>query len=304
MTSTSPLPRLVLYVASLALLLAMYQRLDHWSASRAAAAEPPVAAKTDDAAKKAEQLIAEGEKEKQAEPEAKPAAPEAAPAPTVWELFQKGGVLMYPISLLSVVVVAFTLERFIGLRRSAVVPRSLVRSLRKYAGQPNGLDPRPAYELCNKYPSTAGTVIKAMLNKFGRGEQEVDAAVTTAGEREASRLYMNVRWLNMAMSVAPMLGLLGTVQGMIIVFMGASHLPVGANKAEYMAEGIYLKLVCTFAGLIVAIPSAVLSYWFESRIQKLLGEVEDLVLEIQPRMHKYEKYRRSRNESSEKPKLS
>ena len=102
----------------------------------------------------------------------------------------------------------------------------------------------------------------------------------------------NVRWLNMAMSTAPMLGLLGTVQGMIIVFMGVSNLPVGANKAAYMAEGIYLKLICTFAGLIVAIPAAVLSYLFEARIQWLLGDVEDLVLELLPRMKRFESQRR------------
>jgi biopolymer transport protein ExbB len=147
---------------------------------------------------------------------------------------------------------------------------------------------RLAYRLCQRFPSSAANVIRAMLLKAGRPDAELEQAVAEATEREASRLYYHVRWLNLSMSVAPMLGLLGTVQGMIIVFMGASQLAPGVNKAAYMAEGIYLKLVCTFAGLIVAIPAAVLAHVFEARIQKLMNDVEDLVLELLPQVERFE----------------
>lgn len=200
--------------------------------------------------------------------------------PTVWELYQKGGILMYPITALSLVVVCFGLERFLGLRRRRVTPRGLLRGMRDLIGQVGELDVALVDQLCRRFPSVSSNVIEAMFFNPASAQIDMERVAKEACEREATRLYFNVRWLNLAMSVAPMLGLLGTVQGMIIVFMGASHLPTGANKAEYMAQGIYLKLVCTFAGLIVAIPAAVLSYLFEARIQKLMSEVEDLATAV------------------------
>jgi biopolymer transport protein ExbB len=197
-------------------------------------------------------------------------------------------MLMYPITLISFVVVCFGIERSLGLRRSKVLPKGLNAGLREMIARPTGLDVRLAYRLCQQFPSSATNVIRAMLLKVGRPDVELEQAVAEANEREASRLYYHVRWLNLSMSVAPMLGLLGTVQGMIIVFMGASQLAPGANKAAYMAEGIYLKLVCTFAGLIVAIPAAVLAHVFEARIQKLMNDVEDLVLELLPQVERFE----------------
>ena len=195
---------------------------------------------------------------------------------------------MYPITFVSFVVICFGIERFLGLRRKKVLPKGLSAGLREMIARPPGLDVRGAYRLCQRFPSAAASVVRAMLMKAGRPDAELEQAVAEASDREASRLYYHVRWLNLSMSVAPMLGLLGTVQGMIIVFMAASQLSPGANKSAFMAEGIYLKLVCTFAGLIVAIPAAVLAHVFEARIQKLMNDVEDLVLEVLPQVERFE----------------
>ncbi len=240
-----------------------------------------------EAAKIAEAALAANEKS-HAPAEVKPAVKSLTSSLSVWELYQKGGVLMYPITFVSVVVVCFGIERCLGLRRSKVLPTELNAGLREMIARPPGLDLRSAYRLCQQFPSSAANVVRTMLLKVGRPTAELEQAVAEANEREASRLYYHVRWLNLSMSVAPMLGLLGTVQGMIIVFMGASQLAPGANKAAYMAEGIYLKLVCTFAGLIVAIPAAVLAHVFKARIQKLMNDVEDLVIELLPQVERFE----------------
>jgi biopolymer transport protein ExbB len=240
-----------------------------------------------EAAKTAAAALA-GKDKSHAPAEVKPAMKSPTSILSVWELYQKGGVLMYPITFVSIVVVCFGIERCLGLRRSKVLPRKLNAALRELIARPSGLDVRSAYRLCQQFPSSAANVVRTMLLKAGRPAVELEQAVTEASEREASRLYYHVRWLNLSMSVAPMLGLLGTVQGMIIVFMGASQLAPGANKAAYMAEGIYLKLVCTFAGLIVAIPAAVLAHVFEARIQKLMNDVEDLVIELLPQVERFE----------------
>jgi len=107
---------------------------------------------------------------------------------------------------------------------------------------PGGFDPRKAYRLCQRFPSSAASVIRAMLLKVGRPHAEVEHAVAEASEREATRLYANVRWLTLAAAVAPLLGLLGTVWGMIDAFheLGAAGGQTGAGQ---LADGISKALV-------------------------------------------------------------
>jgi biopolymer transport protein ExbB len=149
-------------------------------------------------------------------------------------------------------------------------------------------DPRVAYRLCQENPSAAAQVIHAMLLKVGRPHAEVEHAVAEASQREAERMYANVRWLTLAAAVAPLLGLLGTVQGMIQAFHDLTQLPPGLNKAEFLAEGIYIALVTTFAGLCVAIPAATAAHWLEGRVQTLFHEIDELLFNLLPAIERYE----------------
>ncbi len=206
----------------------------------------------------------------------------------ILELLLKGGHLMWPIALMSLLVVTFGAERALGLRRRKVLPPELISRLGKLAGQKGGLDPRQAYKLCQQFPSTAGAVIKTMLLKVGRPHSELERSVAEANEREAARLYTNVRWLSLAAGISPLLGLLGTVWGMIQAFFVTANLPTGVNKAEHLANGIYVALVTTFAGLAVAIPAAVLAHFYEGRIQKLLRELDETLLGLMPQLERFE----------------
>ena len=203
-------------------------------------------------------------------------------------LILAGGYLMIPIGLMSFLVVTFGVERGLALRRHKVLPPELISSLGTLASQKGGLDPRKAYKLCKQYPSAAATVIKAMLLKVGRPHTELEQAVADASTREATRLYANVRWLSLSAGVTPLMGLLGTVWGMIQAFFVTAHLPTGANKAEHLADGIYVALVTTFAGLAVAIPAAVLAHLFEGRIQRLLLELDETLLGLMPQLERFE----------------
>jgi biopolymer transport protein ExbB len=221
-----------------------------------------------------------------------PAAAQATPAdgqlsiPLV-ELAIRGGWLMVPIALVSLVVVAIALERTMGLRRSRVLPRPLAAGLRDMADC-NTFDLRAALRLCEQFPSSAARVAHAMLLKVGRPPSEVEHAITEACQREADHLYTNVRTLNLAVVVAPLLGLLGTVQGMIQAFFATANMPLGSDKSQVLAEGIYVALVTTFAGLTVAIPASVLAHMFETRILRLLRDVEQLLGTLLPQVERYE----------------
>jgi biopolymer transport protein ExbB len=199
------------------------------------------------------------------------------PPMNLWKLTVAGGPLMIPIGMFSVLVVALGIERAVALRRRAVLPRKLVAGLKALGHREQGLDPREAARVCRTYPSAAANVIRAMLSRARDARAAMEHAAGEAAQREADRLSGGVRWLNLSAAVAPMLGLLGTVQGMIQAFYITSHLPVVANRAIYLAESIYIALVTTFGGLTVAIPAAILAHAFSGRIQRLFRELDDLV---------------------------
>jgi len=217
-----------------------------------------------------------------------PSLPMEVPRIKLLDLYFSGGVLMYPITFMSFLVVLFGLERWLGLRRQKVLPRELIGGLGRLGADKGGLDPRQAYKLCQKFPSAAANVIKAMLLKVGRPHSELEHAVTEANDREAAKLYRNVRWLTLSASVTPLMGLLGTVQGMIMAFFVTANLPTGANKAQSLAQGIYVALVTTFGGLTVAIPAAMLAHFFEGRIQWLFGELDEIMLGLLPQLERFE----------------
>jgi biopolymer transport protein ExbB/TolQ len=126
---------------------------------------------------------------------------------------------MWPIVAMSLVVVTFGIERLVALRRRKFVPPELARELADL--EEGRFDPRLAYRLCADHPSVAARVVQGLLEKTGRPLPELERAVEVEQDREASRLYANVRPISLAVSVTPLLGLLGTVQGMIMAFMGA-----------------------------------------------------------------------------------
>lgn len=195
---------------------------------------------------------------------------------------------MIPMYIMSFAVVLFGIERSLALRRRKQIPPEFVAALGNLSSSPGGFDPRKAYKLCQRFPSTAANVVRAVLLKTGRPHGELEDAVVKANEREAEHLYSNIRPLNLAATVAPLIGLLGTVQGMIVCFYATAHLPEGASRAQQLAEGIYVKLICTFAGLCVAIPAVTLAHFFEGKIQRLFRETDDLVYNLLPQLERFE----------------
>lgn len=209
-------------------------------------------------------------------------------APNLFDLWFLGGPLMYPITFMSFVVVLFACERALALRRRKVIPPRLVKALGQLAPRPGTFDLRQAYGLCQESRSTAANVLRAVLMKAGRPLSELEHTLAETSEREAAKLYKNVRPINLATAVTPLLGLLGTVQGMIECFFITAHLPVGADKSENLANGIYIALVTTFGGLVVAIPASVLAHYFEGRIQSLLRDIDELVQALLPQLERFE----------------
>jgi biopolymer transport protein ExbB len=217
-----------------------------------------------------------------------PTATPASSSINVLSLALRGGIFMIPIFCLSLLAGTMVIERFLGLRRNRILPEGLVAGLGQLAGSQGTFDPRRAYKLCQEYPSSAANVIRAMLVKVGRPVAEIESSVAQASQREADKLYANVRWLNITTSLATMFGLLGTIQGMILAFHQLTGLAPNNDRVIALAGGIYTALVTTFAGLSVAIPSAFFSHLFEGKIQSAFREIDELVATLLPQLERYE----------------
>ncbi|MFO0944028.1 MAG: MotA/TolQ/ExbB proton channel family protein, partial [Pirellulales bacterium] len=140
------------------------------------------------------------------------------------QLLIDGGMLMIPIGFMSLLVLAIGFERWVALRSSKVFPRRLKREIRRAIDNEAPLTPVELYRAAELVPSSAAKVLVDMLSKVGRPIAEVESEITESVQREADRLYGNVRWLTLAAAVTPLIGLLGTVWGLILAFFNTTQL--------------------------------------------------------------------------------
>lgn len=191
---------------------------------------------------------------------------------SVWQLALKGGILMIPLGVCSLVALAVIVERLVVLRRARVLPPGL------RAGFVSALDagtPR-ARELAAAHPSAASTVLLAGLERWDRGEERMERAMRDAGEQEVACLRARLRAISVIAGVAPLMGLLGTIFGMITAFRTVASAPEALGKVETLAGGIYEAMVTTAAGLIIAIPCVLAHHALAARVDRFVMEIEGL----------------------------
>lgn len=194
-------------------------------------------------------------------------------------LFVKGGVVMYPILAGSVLALALFLERLWSLRREKVIPpdfRSRVRALVR-AGKLS-----EAEVLCQENASSLAIIIGTGLKEAGKTRAEIKEAVTDVGRREVTHLERFVDFLGTIAAVEPLMGLLGTVTGLIRAFQRVEAQAAkggGVNPGD-LAGGIWEALITTAAGLVVAIPAYLGYRYLQARISTLIVEMEEDSLDV------------------------
>jgi biopolymer transport protein ExbB len=152
-----------------------------------------------------------------------------------FDLLVRGGVFMIPIGLMSLLVATFLFDRWIGLRRGKLMPTRVANLLRG-ASKLGVLDPVETLKLCPG-ESALERIVRATLTRAGRSKSEIQGALSETLQREVDRAYANVRWLNLGAGIAPLLGLLGTVWGLIRAFHDTTKLTAGQNRADFLAVG-------------------------------------------------------------------
>ncbi len=200
----------------------------------------------------------------------------SVPAESLFTLLRKGGPVMIPLALCSVIALSLGIERLISLRRRAIIPEDFLSRLTTHLKNPNE-GTADAIRYCEETGSPAGRIFRAGLNRLG-SDEEVEKALEDTGGREASKLKRSLRWLSIIATISPLLGLLGTVYGMIIAFQTATA--VGMGKAEVLAQGIYEALVTTATGLTIAIPVLILHQYLSGRIDARLDQIDTMADEF------------------------
>lgn len=191
---------------------------------------------------------------------------------TMFSLIKKGGWVMIPLGIASMLALAIAAERAISLRREKVLPGGFLDGLgQAWTADPSG---QLAEDYCQRSGGTVGHVFRAGIQWRDYGYEAVNRAIEDAGSREADRMKRSLRGLSTIATICPLLGLLGTVFGMIDAFQKTST-SGGAAKTADLATGIYEALVTTAAGLVIAIPVLLVFQYLSSRVDGLIDYVDE-----------------------------
>ncbi len=181
---------------------------------------------------------------------------------------------MLPLGICSLVLLTLSLERLIALRRARVIPKPFVRRFTECV-EDGVLSYDEATGLCKEFDCPVSEVFRAALRRWGRPMLEIEQAVMDAGDRVSDGLKKYLRVFHAISNVAPLIGLLGTVIGMIDAFEAISD-QQSIGRPETLASGISMALMTTAGGLAVAIPAYLAYMYFASKSDRYLGEIEKL----------------------------
>ncbi len=193
-------------------------------------------------------------------------------------ILQDAGPLMYAILCCSFLLVAFVLERIVSLRGSRVIPKPFVKRFLQQL-RDGSLNREEALNLCEENGSPVAQVFAGAVRKWGRPGVEVEQSVIDAGERVTNGLRRYLRIFYGVATVGPLLGLMGTVLGMIQTFNVIAAADA-LGRAELLAGGIAKALLNTAGGLAVAIPASILYVFFVSRVDRLVLKIDALAQEV------------------------
>lgn len=198
---------------------------------------------------------------------------------SVWEIVTKGGPILIPIGVCSLFALAVFVERMLSLRTNRVIPPAFFPGLKTIL-KDGVYDREEAGEYCRKDGSPIARIMHAGIKHLHAPLDRLEKQVEDAGKREVIRLRKHLRSLSVIASITPLLGLLGTIFGLIEAFQTVSVSGEALGKTEMLAEGIYQAMITTAAGLSVAIPVLIAFHWISGRIDALVLKMDLLAVEF------------------------
>ena len=183
------------------------------------------------------------------------------------EMLAAGGIIGYVIVGLSFLMVFLIVDHLINIRRSTLMPPGLAEEVHRCLAEKK---PDQGKKYCEQHPGFLSRLLHAGLDEVGLGYSSIEKAMEDAAVEQSARLFRRIEYLSVISALAPMLGLMGTVWGMILAFLEFEQ---KANpQVSELAPGIYRALITTLLGLGVAIPSLAAFSLFRNRIDELSAE--------------------------------
>ena len=188
-----------------------------------------------------------------------------------WDLFMSGGWLMWVLVALAAVMIFIFVERFIAIRKATQIDKNFMNRIRDYILEGNI---NAAIDLCRRTDSPIARMIEKGIERIGRPMGDIQSAIENVANVEVAKLEVGLPTLASISGGAPMIGFLGTVVGMVQVFIDMSANQSGAIELEQLAGGMYVAMVTTVGGLIVGIPAYFAHNYLVARIEKLVFRME------------------------------
>ncbi len=200
----------------------------------------------------------------------------AVPPLNLWSLSLKGGFIMIPIVLLSLVTIYIFVERLLVLRDAARQDNTFMQRIKDYI---HAGDVESALNLCKKNPTPVARLIEKGITRLGRPMNDVLVAIENVGNIEVAKLERRFTWIATTAGGAPMLGFLGTVTGMVSAFYSMAAAGEAADITT-LSSGIYEALVTTVAGLVVGIIALFAYNYLVSRVNTVVNQLEASTMEF------------------------
>jgi len=193
----------------------------------------------------------------------------------------KGGIVMIPLLILSIVAIYIFIERYLAISKASKEEHNFMNNIRDFIHE-GRID--SAKSLCRNNNSPLARMIAKGITRIGRPLNDINAAIENVGKLEVSKLEKNIAFLSTVAGAAPMLGFLGTVMGMVRAFynmsMAGNNIDIGL-----LAGGIYEAMITTIAGLVVGIIGYICYNILVSRIEKVVFMLEARATEFMDLLH-------------------
>ncbi|MDP3851165.1 MAG: MotA/TolQ/ExbB proton channel family protein [Luteolibacter sp.] len=195
---------------------------------------------------------------------------------TSWEFLIKGGLFMIPLGLTSIVGMMAILYKFLSLSRRRVIPDELAGKVIQFQELAAADRLQPVLKEFEQGESTLARLAAVALRHRGKPQRDIILAVEASAREECSRLHAGIGVLDIVITIAPLLGLLGTASGLVAIFQGLS------DAADHLAiaRGIAIALNTTIFGLAIAVPCVVAHGYFTRRIEVLTARLESLLADL------------------------
>lgn len=189
----------------------------------------------------------------------------------VIELLMQGGWPMIPLGVCSMAGLAVILERFVALRRRRNIPDAIIDLLDLYQGDASVTS---SFEICNNHESPFARIVQVLMHARHLDHAQMIELLHSNGRKEVEKLERGLLLLEVIAGISPLIGLLGTVLGMVTVFDAITEF--GLGDAQVLSDGISKALITTVAGLSVAIPALAFHSFFSKKVDSIAIEIQEL----------------------------